>query len=58
MTIKLASCDFTFRGWPDPEAYPRRMTPFPVPIPVPVVPAMPQIVRIDLEKHADYLETP
>ena len=61
MIIEMVSCDFTFRGLPDPEAYPRRMTPCRglggSRFPVPVVPAKSQNVRIDLEKHADYLET-
>ena len=48
--IQLTSCDFSFRGWPDPDN--------PEPDPDPPRPAKPQTVRIDLEQHADYLEEP
>jgi len=49
--IPLTSCDFTFRGWPDPDGLPADPEP-------PRRPAKPQTVLIDLEKHADYLESP
>jgi len=49
--IEMTSCDYKFRGWPDPDLprhldgeKPKR--------------ARPQNVRIDLPKHEDYLETP
>jgi len=48
--IELTSCDFTFRGWPDPDD--------PEPDPDPPRPARPQTVRIDLEQHTGYLESP
>ena len=51
-TVELAktNCDFGFRGWPDPDD--------PEPDPDPPRPARPQTVRIDLERHGDYLESP
>ncbi len=51
MEIEKTSCDFTFRGWPDPDGLPEDPEP-------PRRPAKPQKVRIDLEQHADYLEEP
>jgi hypothetical protein len=43
-------CDYRFRGWPDPDL-PRHLDDDPPKR------ARPQNVRIDLERHADYLET-
>lgn len=48
--LTKTSCDFTFRGWPDPDD--------PEPDPDPPRPARPQAVRVDFERHADYLESP
>jgi hypothetical protein len=48
--IEMTSCDFTFRGWPDPDDL--------EPDPDPPRRARPQKVRIDLERHQDYLESP
>jgi len=48
--IKKTSCDFTFHGWPDPDGLPADPE-------SPRRPAKPQTVRIDLEKHDDYLES-
>ena len=48
--IEKTSCDFAFRGWPDPDDL--------EPDPDPPRRTRPRKVRIDLEKHADYLESP
>ena len=49
--IEKTSCDFSFRGWPDPDGLPEDAEP-------PWRPARPQRVQIDLEQHANYLEEP
>lgn len=50
--ITKTSCDFTFRGFPDPEDRPRWMNP----ILVLPIPAKSQTVLIDLVKYKSYLE--
>jgi hypothetical protein len=49
--IEKTRCDYTFGGWPDPDL-PRHLDG------ETVKRARPQNVRIDLERHKDYLESP